>query len=283
MKKALSPRDLELLSAYLDDQVQARDRQKVEARLREDADFRKSYEQMRQTRRILRSLPVVRAPRNFTLSPARARIPPMQRAIPAFGIVSALASFLLVLVFLGDLLFFSPRPQTVQSLQNASAPQALRSSPAEKSVAQDSALETATKAALANEAASGAQVAAPIGTPAPPSASAPLTSSLPQATSASPSLMVNAAPVTSTVTSTATSQILAFASQPTSTVSGEQGTAIPSTSEASVPHGPAPAPEQSSPRPPALLPWYRWVEIMLVLVALSAGLLFFLSRRALHR
>lgn len=108
MATKISKRDWEALSAYIDGQLSNRERAHLEPRLKTEADLRSGLEELRRTRTMLRSLPKLRAPRNYTLTPqivpAR-KAPP--RSYPVLSLASALATFLLVLVLVGD--FFAPR------------------------------------------------------------------------------------------------------------------------------------------------------------------------------
>ena len=65
----LSDRDLETLSAFLDGEISGRDQERLEARLQSDEALRKYLEDLRRTRTAVRSLPVLRAPRNYYLTP----------------------------------------------------------------------------------------------------------------------------------------------------------------------------------------------------------------------
>ena len=96
MKPQISSRDLKSLSLFLDDQLSAAERQRLERRLQED--------EMRQTRKLLRSVPRLRAPRNFTLTPQMVGLQERKPFFSVMGFVAALASFLFVLVLAGDLL-----------------------------------------------------------------------------------------------------------------------------------------------------------------------------------
>ncbi len=280
MKKALSSRDLELLSAYLDQQIKAGERQKVETRLREDAEFRQTYEQMRQTRQLLRSLPAVHAPRNFTLSPAQVRVIPSRRFIPIFGMASAIASFLLVLVFLSDILFFSPRTAMAPSLQSGNVPAvAMQSNPAEKSAVENYAMETATDSALSKAAPAGARSASPTETVSAPSAFAPMSTPQPEATPAGQNLMMNTAPLTTTATISTTAQTLVAGSLPTHTLSADQVFSTTPTLIEPVPPVPTPTSQEIPSLTERISPWMRWIEALLVLVALSTGVLFILFKR----
>lgn len=106
MTTRLKPRDWETLSAYLDGQLTPRENARLEARLQADVDMRNSLEQLRRTRVVLRSLPKLRSPRNYTLSPSRVRRTNMStsKVYPALRLASAMAMFLFVLVVIGDFL-----------------------------------------------------------------------------------------------------------------------------------------------------------------------------------
>ena len=72
MTTQITPRDWETLSAYLDDQLSAPERRDLENRLGNNTELSLGLEELRRTRMILRSLPKLRAPRNFTLTPSMA-------------------------------------------------------------------------------------------------------------------------------------------------------------------------------------------------------------------
>ncbi len=63
-------RELERLSAYIDDELTPEERRAVEARLAQDPALREAVNEMRQNAHLLTGLPRVKAPRNFTLDPA---------------------------------------------------------------------------------------------------------------------------------------------------------------------------------------------------------------------
>lgn len=105
MNTQLSPREWEAISAYLDGQLSAQEKQRFEERLKFSAELRTGLEDIQRTRELLRSLPQKRAPRNFTLQPEA--IPQRRTTPPLFSIMrlaSAVATFLLVAAFAGDLL-----------------------------------------------------------------------------------------------------------------------------------------------------------------------------------
>lgn len=119
-KNRLSPRDQEMLSAYLDGQLSRGEVARLQARLKDDHQMQSALEELRMTRAVLRSLPLVRAPRNFTLTPemVNRRIAPRRPAYPVFGFASLVASLLLVLVFVADRMSFINTAQTA-ALQSA--------------------------------------------------------------------------------------------------------------------------------------------------------------------
>jgi anti-sigma factor RsiW len=110
MNSQLSSRDWEYLSAYLDRQLKPKETASLEARLSVDPVFSAALGELQRTRDALRSLPRMRAPRNFTLTPqmvgqrSSLRARPALRLAPVFGFASALATFLLILVIAGDFL-----------------------------------------------------------------------------------------------------------------------------------------------------------------------------------
>ncbi|MGD2158974.1 MAG: hypothetical protein PVG32_18995 [Anaerolineales bacterium] len=107
MIKKISNRDWENISAHLDGQLPPSKQAHFAERLESEPALRDAYDSLRSTRAVLRSLPRLRAPRNFTLTPEMAGIRQRKkrlRLIPSFQFASALASLLLLLVLAGDFL-----------------------------------------------------------------------------------------------------------------------------------------------------------------------------------
>lgn len=99
VNRPLSSRDLELLSAYLDRQLNSVEQRRLEERMRLNPGLQNAFDELRRTRAMLRSLPKVRAPRNFTLTPAMlpARRRQMLWGLPLnWNFASALRSLLKV-------------------------------------------------------------------------------------------------------------------------------------------------------------------------------------------
>lgn len=116
-RPVISPRDLEALSAYLDGQLSAPERRKLESRLKESPDLQQELLALKRTRAILKAAPRRRAPRNFTLTPQMAGVRrgrrPVPAAFPALRLASALAMIFLALVVVGDLTARNAQPAMV--------------------------------------------------------------------------------------------------------------------------------------------------------------------------
>lgn len=98
MARDLTPHDYEQLSAYLDGVLSEAERRALEARLLDEPDLRRELEALRATVALVRGLPPVKAPRDFTLTAQMAR-PPRLLFLPttaAFSAISAAAATLLV-------------------------------------------------------------------------------------------------------------------------------------------------------------------------------------------
>jgi anti-sigma factor RsiW len=95
--------DFERLSAYIDNQLSAAEKAELEARLAQEADLQAALADLRRTVRALRSLPTVKPPRNFTLSPEQAGVRVRRGPLfPVFRLAAALCTVLLVLAVARD-------------------------------------------------------------------------------------------------------------------------------------------------------------------------------------
>ena len=124
MVMRISERDLEVLSNYLDGQLTTGERARLEARLQTELELRTVLEQIRQTRAAVRNLPFLRAPRNYTLTPKMVGVRRQSpRIYPVLRLASALASFLFVLVLIGDLITVrTPGIAPLRAVQLAETP-----------------------------------------------------------------------------------------------------------------------------------------------------------------
>lgn len=121
---SISNRDLEALTAYLDGELSEKEKKNLEANLQSDEQLRKTLEDLRQTRTIIRSLPSLRAPRNFYITPAMVgEKEKPYRAFPVLRLASVVATLVLVLLFLGDIFVLPDQAMApARSLQVAEAP-----------------------------------------------------------------------------------------------------------------------------------------------------------------
>lgn len=119
MNNELSPKMWQLLSAYLDGQLNERDIRKADELLRQNESARKAIDMLRRTRVILRALPMRKAPRNFAIKQEMVKKP----IIPPFTAVlrfsSAMAALLLVAVLAIDFLGLSAPMVTSRAVEDA--------------------------------------------------------------------------------------------------------------------------------------------------------------------
>jgi len=134
MASRISDRDIEIISAYLDGQLSKGERAHLEARLQTEPKLREILEQMQRTRTMLRSLPKLRAPRNYTLSPSMATSrPPSFNFYPVLRFATVLTVFLFVLALVGDMLFVpSPTSVTMVASPVMETPVMLMEAPAQE-------------------------------------------------------------------------------------------------------------------------------------------------------
>lgn len=105
MKIEISPRDLELLSAYLDGELDQKETVRIEARLKVENDLNSTLQSLALSRDMVRSLPRLKAPRNFTLTAEMAGVQRKKTWLfSTLRLSSAFASLLLILVLMGDFL-----------------------------------------------------------------------------------------------------------------------------------------------------------------------------------
>ena len=100
----ISSRDLERLSAYLDGTLSAREAARLEERLQDDLVLQQELAELRETIRLVGSLPVIRSPRNFTLTPDMVGLKERPRAYPVLQFATALATFIFLAVVGVDVL-----------------------------------------------------------------------------------------------------------------------------------------------------------------------------------
>jgi len=111
----LNEHDYELLSAYIDGELNDSERAALETRLQSEVDLRRELATLRQTVTLVSQLPKLKAPRDFTLdkSITKSRTLPFPMTA-AFSAISAAAAFLLI-IFGGYLLTISTNANTSAS------------------------------------------------------------------------------------------------------------------------------------------------------------------------
>jgi len=127
-------RDLERLSAYLDGTLSAREVARLEVRLRDDLVLRQELAELHETIRLVGSLPIVRSPRNFTLTPDMVGLKERPRAYPVLQFATALATFIFLAVVGVDVL-------TSSSFLRAAAPAAIEQVAMEDALPEANALK----------------------------------------------------------------------------------------------------------------------------------------------
>ncbi len=101
----MKPKDIDRLSAYIDQQLAPAEKAALEQRLGREPELRAALSELRLTVRALRSLPAVKAPRNFTLTPAQvgqAARPRRGAWFPTLRLATALSAVALAVVAGGD-------------------------------------------------------------------------------------------------------------------------------------------------------------------------------------
>ncbi|MBI4314537.1 MAG: hypothetical protein HY679_01280 [Chloroflexi bacterium] len=101
-----SDRDREQLSAYLDGNLSASDRAAFETRLTANPALQSALDDLRNIKTRLGALPVVKAPRNFTITPAMIGQSARRAStwLPALNFATAIAAVLFVAVVAGNVL-----------------------------------------------------------------------------------------------------------------------------------------------------------------------------------
>lgn len=97
-----TPQDFDRLSAYLDDQLAPADKAGLEQRLAREPKLKATLDELRVNVRLLRSLPALKPPRNFTLTRAQAPARPRFQLFPALRFATALASLAFIVVLAAD-------------------------------------------------------------------------------------------------------------------------------------------------------------------------------------
>ena len=153
--------DLELLSAYIDNQLGVAERVALERRLEREAALRNELAELRATSALLRGLPSLAAPRSFAIDPARA--PQRGWALPrrwTLELGGGLVGLALVVFFSLQFLFIN------DSANVAMAPAAVPAATLEAAIAMAPGPTTAPAAPATLQPAPAAATSAPASDPA---------------------------------------------------------------------------------------------------------------------
>ena len=137
MKETLTQKDWLTISAYLDGRLEAGQHSAVEARMQADSDFKQALLEIDHTKKLLASLPVKRAPRNFTLSTKYEKSRSRKWGLHSyFGLTSATAALAMVVMlavglFSPKLMAAAPAPKAAAQFDAMSESVALATQPAE--------------------------------------------------------------------------------------------------------------------------------------------------------
>lgn len=137
MRTQITNQDYEKISAYLDGQLSARERQRFESVLQTRPDLKNEVDDLRRMKASFGSLPKKKAPRSFMLTPAmvgqtgsnRSGQSLSSRLFPGFSLASALAAVVLLVTFIIELVPGTSMSQPAL-MKEAGAPMQLAAQPA---------------------------------------------------------------------------------------------------------------------------------------------------------
>jgi anti-sigma factor RsiW len=110
MNNQFTTHDYELISAYLDNQLSAKEREQFEIRLKAEPALHMELQEIGKTRALLRNMPKLKAPHNYFIKVEPVRTKSRLRLAPLFGVISAIASIILILLIFGSALFSDAGP-----------------------------------------------------------------------------------------------------------------------------------------------------------------------------
>lgn len=122
-QKTLSSKEWELISAYLDDELSAQEKARLEERLKTRPEYQEALEGLRRTKYILQKAPVHKVPRNFTLTAADVQPVRTPRWVPLMQWSSAAVALVAVFLFATQLMPGFPGFQKTSGDLLASAPE----------------------------------------------------------------------------------------------------------------------------------------------------------------
>lgn len=118
----LSSKDWELISAYVDDELNPREKARVEDRLKTHPGYKEALEGLHRTKAILQKTPVRKVPRNFTLTAADVQPVKVKGWIPTMQWSSVAVALVAVFLFAVQLVPGFSDPQ-FGNIQQAAQPE----------------------------------------------------------------------------------------------------------------------------------------------------------------
>ena len=134
----IKEKDWILLSSYLDGELDKKMEDRLKAKIASDPQYQAALAQLQDTKRILKTTPEIRTPRNFTLTPEMVGVKSRQPAGFGYRLATAVMSIMLVMTLALDFGRFL--------LGGAMAPAALKMEEVMLESAADEAAEPAMKA-----------------------------------------------------------------------------------------------------------------------------------------
>jgi hypothetical protein len=148
----LKKRDIKKLSAYLDGELNSKQSSRLEMRLKDDPQLRKALGELEATKALLGSLPQIRPPRNFTLTPEMAGLHQKRSLYPVFRLATVIVAVAFAVLVGADIFFrsssggiayFSQAPEVAEVTIEMKAEEAA-GMPTEEEMPQEEVGETKT-------------------------------------------------------------------------------------------------------------------------------------------
>src|SRR5574340_13804 len=140
MKDAkLSSREWELISAYIDGELNAQEKARLEERIKISPEYQQAIEGLRRTKAILQKAPVRKVPRNFTLTQADVQPARLPRWIPTMQWASAAVALVAGFLFASQMIpgFVSQKTNAPAAMESAAPTQSPLAETAPQPMAAD--------------------------------------------------------------------------------------------------------------------------------------------------
>lgn len=137
----LSSRDWELISAYIDGELNAQEKARLEERIKIHPEYQQAIEGLRRTKAILQKAPVRKVPRNFTLTQADVQQARLPRWIPSMQWASAAVALVAGFLFASQMIpgFVSQKSNAPTAMESAAPTESPMAETAPQTMAADQA------------------------------------------------------------------------------------------------------------------------------------------------